>query len=352
MLEVARLISLSPSVGFKHAMKVTANVAFGGFKNAAANLPPALDVWKDVVLADKLKTVPFNLRADLVKAHTNVQRLYTLSNDLMPYEIPNNAWDKVIEKWNNNTNFIINNVELFDRGFSTLSALSMAAKKGMTPAQSSYLTYDTILKANFLSGIHNPEWLRDPKVRLLFLFQGTPFKIAEQRLVAAIRGGSAIKDASVELMRQLKADVAEGEQRFKFGLIKDALLSKRDLNGSSYAGQFMRTILTMGGVIATGKYFFDSNLFDQVMHPPFLKLNEQNVGLATNPVMGAAYSTLMRKDRPDDEYAVVEFLNKWMTNKGIPSSVVKAARLSKSDIPEIYRDSKFKYFFGIRAAEE
>ena len=350
MFEAARLISLSPSVGFKHGMKVMANIALSGFGNAMENLPKAIPIWKDMKMSELLGKAPANMRADLAKAHIGAQNLYLTISDMLPQTQARNMVEEGLMWWNSKANFIVNNVEKADRAFSFASAVSMAAKQGMTPVQASYLVYDTILKANFLSGVHNPSWLRDPKTRLLFLFQGTPYKIFEQRMITAIKGGGAIADATKELMRQLKGDIETGARNFQIGLIKDALLAPKDLNGKSYAGQLMRTILTAAAVVGAGKELADVNLGAQVFHVPFTRTTETNVGLAMNPAMGAAYSTLMNKD--DSTNAVIDFFSKWLGSGILPASVYKAARLTKNDIPEIYKDSKFQYFFGIPSVKD
>jgi len=349
--EVARLIALSPSVGFKHAMKVTANLAFGGIGNAVETMPKSFVTAGDMFLQNNLGKVPESLRSQLASAHITTKRLYSVTTDINPYTINEKAWDNLIAKWNENTNFIVNNVELFDRAFSFNSAISMATKQGMTPAQASYLIFDTIIKDNFLSGIHNPSWLRNPKARLVFLFQGTPFKIAEQRAMATYRGVSAFNDAKVELLRQLRADVKEGEQMIKFGLIKDALFSQKDLNGKSYAGQFMRMMLTIG-LTMEGANLAGLNLHDHLMHPPFVKMKEQNVSLAMNPLVGAAYSTWKNPEREEDEFWFAELGRKWLQGGGVPSAIRKAMRLSKNDIPEIYQNSPVQYILGIPSAKD
>jgi hypothetical protein len=352
MFEVARLISLSTSVGFKHAMKVMANVALGGIGNAIENLPKAGPIWKDIQLSNMLHRVPPNLRSDLAKAHIGGQNLYLTISDMLPSARKKNVIEEGLDWWNKNTNFIVNNVELADRSFSFASAVSMAAKQGMTPSQASYLVYDTILKANFLSGVHNPSWLRDPKVRLLLLFQGTPYKIFEQRMITAVKGGGAFVDATKELMRQLRGDLETGKRNFQLGMIKDALLAPKDLNGKSYAGQLMRTLLTAGLVVQTGKYLGDVNISQQVFHVPFTssRQGEQSVALAMNPMISAGYQTMMSKD--DSTNDVIEFFKKWLPSGGVPASIIKASRLSKNDIPEIYGNSKFKYIFGMPNLKE
>ena len=350
LFEIGRLISLSPSVGFKHGMKVLANVALGGVGNAVTNMPKAIPIWKDIKVSDLLKQAPANLRGDLAKAHIGSMNLYRTISDMLPESVEKGKIQEGLEWWNKHSNFIVNNVEGVDRSFSFASAVSMAAKQGMTPSQASYLVYDTILKANFLAGVHNPSWLRDPKVRLLMLFQGTPYKIFEQRAITAVKGMGAVSDATKEVMKQLRGDLETGKHNFNVGLIKDALLAPKDLNGKSYAGQLMRMMLTAGAVVQGGKYLGDINLGPQVFHPPFTKESETNVALSMPPIASAAYSTWMSKD--DSTNAVVEFLNKWLPNYGLPASLTKLARLSQKDIPEIYQESIPKYIFGIQPAKE
>mgnify|MGYP001327124570 CR=1 FL=1 len=344
LYEVARLLSLSPSVGFKHGMKVLSNISLGGI-NAIKNIPEAAVAVKDLNVSNLLREQPANLRSDLLKAFIGGRNMYAIANDIVPYQVPLSAIDVGLGKFTENTNQIINTVEKLDRGISMLSSIEMAAKRGMTPGQAAYLVYDTILKANFMSGIHNPSWLRDPKVRALLLFQGTPFKIWEQRLITAYKGGLAIKEGLNTLYNKLKQDIKEGEIRMKYGIIKDAFAASRDVNGNSYAGQLMRMLLTLGTVGIGGKELLGVSFMDQILHPPFLKLHEQSASLAVNPIMSAALGTLMSKD--DETNAFIEFLGKWLPNWGAPAIVNKVNRLTKQDIPEIYRDSKLQYFFGV-----
>jgi hypothetical protein len=342
--EAARLISLSPAVGFKHSMKLMASLSFGG-TSTIKSLPGAIKMSYDLQLNNLLRTAPQNIRAALAKSFIGGKDMFAMANDIVPVQKDLSWFDAGIKKWNDNTNFIVNNVEILDRGVSVLSSLNMAAKRGMTPEQAAYLVHDTIVRANFLSGIHNPSWLRDPKTRLLFLFQGTPFKIWEQRLYTAIRGGQAISDGTKKVYQQLISDIKTGERNMKYGLIKDAFTAARDVNGNSYSGEMMRMLLTLGAVAYGGKQVLDVSFMDQILHPPFIKVKEQSAGLATNPIMGAAYGTLMSKD--DETSNFIQFMKKWLPQGPIPAAVVKAHRLSKNDIPEIYKDSKVQYFFGV-----
>ena len=357
MFEVARYIAMSPSVALKHAFKVLANVANYGFRNAISNLPRDLGAFVRNVKMD-LGDAPKSAIDAVMKGHINTQRVYALANDMAMYGLPKRAVDRYLERFNDTAGIMLNNAERFDRGTSFLNAMTMATKQGMTPEQASYLVMDAVLKNNFLSGIHNPAWLRDPKTRLLFLFQGTPFKLLEQRMITAARGGGAVADAAKETLVQLgnlKKDIVEGTQLFKAHLIKDALMNPRDLAGNSYAAQLLRNILVIGATIESGKYFFDSDMWG-MFHVPFVKTREQSIDLALNPMAQAAYGAYKNQD--EEAFWLTDFLKKWLTSGSGdklyfgPAGAQKAYRLTHNDIPEIYRDSKLRYLFAIPAIKE
>jgi hypothetical protein len=226
----------------------------------------------------------------------------------------------------------------------------MAQKKGMTPTQARYALMDSVLNVNFMTGPANPKWLKDPYIRTMMLFQGTPFKILEQRAVTAWKGGKGFVGASQEVMRQLRADVKEGESRFKTALIKDALTKDKDMFGTAYSGQLVKQLMVLGTVIGGGKAAFDADLFGHAVHIPGLKLNEKGAELGLNPVLGAGWQTATGaniKDEDPEEFWISRFLNTWLTGKGAPAIVNKAIRLNNDDIPAMYKDSKLSYLFGV-----
>ena len=357
MFEVARLISLSPSVALKHGFKVLANVANYGFKNALVNVPRDMSAFIRNTKMD-LGYLPKDHFDAVMKGHINTRRIYTLANDMAMYGVPKQSMDKYLEKWNDVGSFMLNASERFDRGTSFLNAMTMASKQGMTPEQASYLVMDAVLKNNFLSGIHNPSWLRDPKTRLLFLFQGTPFKLAEQRALTAMRGSGAVADAAKETWTQLqnlKKDLVQGTKTFKAHLIKDALMNPKDLAGNSYAAQLIRNILVIGATVEGGKYVFDADMWG-MFHTPFFKHNEQSISMAVNPMFNAALQA--RSNEEEEVYWTTDFLRKWVSTGGPnklyfgPASTAKLGRITADDIPEIYRESKLRYLFGLPAAKE
>jgi hypothetical protein len=350
--EVARLLTLSPSVSFKHALKLMGNwtifpsdvsLKASGYNPGLFTRSAAQDLAGD---AFKGKDAV----ADLNKAFTNQSHVYAAVSDMAPYELPVSTYDKFIGKWNQLGSVAVNGVERFDRGQTFVSAMLMAQKRGMTPDQARYALMDSVLKVNFLTGPNNPKWLKDPFIRTMMLFQGTPFKILEQRGMLAYQGGKDIKNTGLELLRQLRADVKTGEERFKFALLKDEFTKNKDVYGNAYATQFLKQLMVIGTVIQTGKMAFDSNLWGHVLHVPGAQMTERGVQLGLNPAVSATYRTAtggnISPDNPD-EFWMSRFLNTWITQTGVPAIAHKMARLNDGDIPAMYKESKLSYLFGV-----
>jgi len=351
--EISRLLSLSPSVGFKHILKPEANWSIFPALDTIKTLPTTVYRWsKSGFTKTGLKE---DLQDEAMRSFTSQNRMMQLISDQDVTQIPEAVWDRFTQSFNQKGGMIINAVERLDRGHSVVAAMHMAAKKGMTPAQAAYGVMDTILKTNFLSGNLNPKWLRDPKVRMLFMFQGTPFKIAEQRALMAIRAGGNVTDAVKETWRQLnnlRSDVKDAEHTFKGHLIFDALTKDRDIFGTAITQQFMRKMLIIGTSVAVGKQFFDADLLSHFVHFPLVKFQEGEVGLALNPALTAAYQSWNAKETEDKDLWISEFIKQWLREGPVQQNFIKAARISRDDIPARYKDSRLKYLFGIPALKE
>jgi hypothetical protein len=359
--ETARLIGASVSTAFKHAIKLEANWSNFGIKESAKIMPTTINIHLRNVgrdLADKLHITQdrAGLTKEVIKTYTGTNRLMELITDVSLDESPKGWSGKVLDKMNSINEYggaFINFTERFDRVHSMLASLDMAAKNGMTAQQAAYGVMDTILKNNFLSGIHNPSWLRNPSIRTMMMFQGTPFKILEQRVLLALRGGTAIKEGLKETWNQLqnlKGEVKEGENRFKFNLIKDAFNSQKDIYGISNAGQLMRKMMILGTILVGGKQLFGVDMMEHVLHIPGFKRTESSLDLNVNPVVSAA---LKAKSGPHpDDYWLSSFFANWLPSGPIPAVILKGQRLSKDDIPDRYKGSQFRYLFGIPSVKD
>lgn len=364
-MEVAWRLTLSPSVGFKHLMKQTGNLAIFPIDVWAKGISKAPKVLAEIGMLNLKERFPntfknFNINpseeTQLVRAMTNQGKYNSAIAELDMFDAPINAFDRFMDKANTLGSAIVGTVEMFDRAATILMGAEMAAKKGMTPAQAVHAMYDSVIKANFLSGVHNPAWVRDPHARAFFMFQGTPYKLLEQRLITMTKAGKDIAKAvgiTWDEIKNLKAYLKEGEYKIKHGLIMDALTQTKDIYGQSVTKQFAVNMLTMGGLIWAGDKFLDSNIQDQVFHIPFVKIGGESPGVMLNPALSAGYKAWTKRHEEDRDMLFTEFVNNWAGTGGlVPSTIVKAMRLSEDDIPEIYKDSKLRYLFGVQATKE
>jgi hypothetical protein len=352
--EAARLIALNPGPGGKHLMKLLANISNFGPKAWLESVGPASQLYHKAYIEEAFQRVTGSKASpevitEMLRTFTQAGNMSAILQDLN-VNAPKGWVDKISEKVWNVGGAIINNTERFDRSVSFMGALMMAQKKGMTAEQAMSGLYDTILKTNFLSGQQNPAWLRNPKVRMMMMFQGTPFKILEQRVLLGARGSKDVANAAKETWKQLqvlKGDIKEGEQIFKTNLIKDALTQGKDIYGIPYSYQMMRQMMALGTVIAGGAALFDADMTGHALHLPILKMSEGG-----KPAFNPAISAALEAKSTDEDFWLSDFFKRWFSQGPFPSVFVRGWRLNNDDIPKIYRDSKFRYLFAIPATKE
>lgn len=360
--EVARLLAFSLSVPFKHALKTVATARIFGIKETAKAVPKAAISASKIAIKQaggeewlKKRGWGLDVMDEAVEAFTETGKLYRIISDISPFRVNEAYGDKLLMRFNSIGGAPLVASERFDRALTVICATKMAAKKGMTPAQALYSVYDTILKTNFLSGPTNPSWLRNPFVRLMLMFQGTPYKIMEQRAMMYKRGGEAL----LETVKQLSRDVIKGEQIFKWEMVKQGLNKEQDLFGTPLTTQMMRELMLIGTAVGLGKWLFDVDLLHHFIHVPFGEARRRDIAIGMPPVVNAALGTYNQYMQEDyDEFIVSTFFKQWFqaTIAGIPAPVPvafkKAVRLSEDDIPERYRDSRLKYLFAIPATHD
>jgi len=269
----------------------------------------------------------------------------------------------------------ITGVELWDRGITMLAGMRMAAKKGMTPDQAIYGMYDTILKNNFLGREFTPSWLRNPQFKLLSVFQVTPYKIMEKRFTFAQRSKRAITGMGKDIfnasktssgreqlltdLKNIRRDVMQTEQELKMNLFFDALRSEKDFYGNMVVKQFVKDIMITGAATAAaGSVGY--NMYHHFFHLPFLKNSEYSdtyatlaVSPAINAILDGSKKYNRKRENDEDSFLLTEILQRWMGKSGpFPDTVSKYNRITDDDIPEIYKDSKFKYLFAIPATKD
>jgi len=360
--EVARLLAFSLSVPFKHILKTVATARIFGVKETAKAVPKAVISASKIAIKQaggekwlKERGWGLDMMDEAVEAFTETGKLYRVISDISPFKVNEAYGDKLLMRLNSVGGAPLAASERFDRALTVICATKMAAKKGMTPAQALYSVYDTILKTNFLSGPTNPSWIRNPFVRLLLMFQGTPYKIMEQRAMMYKRGGEAL----LETVKQLRRDIIKGEQIFKWEMVKQGLNKEQDLFGTPLATQMMRELMLIGTAVGLGKWLFDVDLLHHFVHVPFGEARRRDIAIGMPPVANAALDTYNQYMQEDyDEFIVSTFFKQWFraTIAGVPAPVPvafkKAVRLSEDDIPERYRDSRLKYLFAIPATHD
>jgi hypothetical protein len=380
-IEVFRLLGFSTSVAFKHLFKIPGTWAQLGFSSAIKHVPESIKVFsRTYAKGSEGKAIAkyMNLSgAQGEKAATDLiaktfSRQYGYMNTIMDMDMAvnvNSTFETGLKWANEKGGVLVRAVEHFDRVHGVLAASEQAAKKGMTAKQAVYGLVDTVLKNNFLSGVLNPSWMRNPKMRALFLFQNTAFKIAERRVVGAIKtlelskaAGRSIKEKGLRQtlteLKGIKQFIKEGEHEFKESIILDALNADRGYFGTPQSVQFMKEILIMGAILGAGGVG-GVDLWEHVNHIPFLKGHTRYPTLATSPIMNAIFDTTANRAAAAraskaPEFMLTDFLKEWLWQGKYgpyPQSVKKLMRLSNNDIPDRYKDTWWKYLFSIPSTE-
>lgn len=393
--EVYKRLWANPSAGLKHLVKASADVSGVGFTESWHSMPGSLRsvTWRimDANPAVRNKLVELGIRStrDQDKLMKNVfnsmipvrnthQRLLDMGMTVRDeyFTKGRDMWEKA----ENAGGVWINLAEIFDRGMSVTAALNIASRRGLTVEQAFYGSLDLILKNNFLSREFNPKWLHSPKIRALMLFQATPFKIMERRLVAGDRAlkafGKLGKDIAKEIktpagrdkilgdMRHLWRDMKMNERELKSNLFIDAMRSEQDFFGTNIVSQMAKDI-AITGAATIGGAAAGMNLTHHFFHIPFLRGYTSEPGVAFSPGIMALFkgnADYENRDDADNEMLFTKIVKRWLGPRGefpanlitsiAPDTLKKAIRLNEGDIPEIYKDSPLKYTFALPSSKE
>ena len=388
--EAINLLGGSVSAAAKHAFKLEGTAAAFGLAHTASASPLAT-MYTGRILREQLHMNPNvskiattlgipkikekKLFDELLQSTTatsryqNVIQEMELDAGLVQRTGFMQRFDKKLQDISSTTGGMIRVVEWWDRAHSVIAATEIAAKKGMTATDAEYMIFDTVLKNNFLGGSLNPLWQKDPLVRAVFMFQNTPFKIMERRLVTAIKAGQGTVRAGRHVWKTTKEQIAAleelqgigryvkgAEKAFKAGVLKDAIQlmnAEVGAGGRSFTKQFMSDALFAGAIIAGGGALADADLTGHVAHFPFLKAETEAPVISIAPILTGAYKTLHENGEDDDDFFATRFVHNWLGKKGlIPQQIWKAMRISEDDIPEAYKGSAFKYLFSVPAKSD
>ena len=394
--EAVQKLFLSPSAGLKHLIKMTADIVSVGPTVAIKSLPDTFGYITRSILNKEYGINNISVKSVLEKLGVKSDRFSRkLIDDFMDstimsgnarrymYDLGIDSQEQIFgaakDLWKGVQNVgstWINVAELVDRATSVSSALQMAGKRGMTVEQAMYGSYDLILKNNFLFGQFNPSWLNNPKIRAFLMFQATPFKIFERRLVNAQRSYANLGQLT-EGVRKVIADpkggwdkvwqdfmgmrdyMRDGQSELKSNLFIDTLRQETDFFGTPIVRQMATDIMTVAAATYGGAQA-GLALSDHFFHIPFISTQskEGKMELAVSPlVSGAAKGYAAWESRKEGEdFLLGSIMRRWLGPYGpLPQTLGKAVRLTEGDIPEIYRkgggNEYLKYLFGVPGKE-
>jgi hypothetical protein len=387
--ESVKRLFLSPSATLKHLIKVTGDLASRPISEAAEATPANIKML-GIRLAEanprlrvSMEKLGFTAKTDqdkliqsyfnsIVPAHGTRRMMLDLGLSPMDevFTQAKGLWGKIQDVGGAGINF----AELADRGLTVTLGRQIAAKQGMTIEQGLYGTYDMLLKNNFLSRELNPAWLNNPKIKAMMMFQGTPFKIFERRMVNFLRSSRVVKDLGEGIydatkadikngnfnntrmilkdLRDLRSTVKAGEHQLSANLFLNAALQETDFFGSTTVSTFAKDLLITGAA-TYGAGQLGMNLQHHFFHVPFLQTDKKEPTLNLNPGLTAimrGYDAWKQREEGDDEFLVSKITQRWLGagwTGTLPDPARKLLRISNNDIPEIYQDSKYKYLFAI-----
>lgn len=390
-LEAFKRLWLNPSAGLKHLCKATADVSAVGFEESITGLPLGMKLtarrMRDLMpdAGNKLSKIGIkgSRQDDMLAAYFNslvpARNIRTRVMDMgLNMELPEELYQGAKGVWFKNQavgSSFIGFAEVFDRAMSVSCGLGMAAKKGLTVEQAMYGTMDLILRNNFLSREFNPSWLRNPKFRALFMFQSTPYKILERRLVNAVRTGRALTKGAksirklaatqegrtklLEDLRHLRSDMKTSEQKWKSNIFVNALRDEVDFYGTPVTAQFAKDMLIVGGATIGGAAV-GIDLSHHFAHMPFLRgaMHDpsRKVLMLSPGVQAVMEGMRMQSEREaaDNEFPITKAFHQWMGKSGLaPDILGKMDRISGRDIPEFYIGTNkkippaLKYLFAL-----
>ena len=358
--EVARLLAGSLSVPFKHLIKVSATMSQFPLSTNVRSIPKAAKSaikiginrnYNESYLMKRFgRKIQLTEQEQFIDSITRQGTYMESIADLNISDIPRDGIRMMLNRVNEVGSIPVRGIELFDRSMSVIAGMEMAAKQGMTPQQGLEAVMKTILQNNFLGGNQNPMWLRNPKIRAMLMFQGTPFKIAERRLLVAMKSGKSVSAATRETYKQLqelKSNIREGETLFKASLIQDALLGERDQFGVAYTKTFMKELLGLGAFVSAG-YSANVDLSSHAFHLPVVEFTKSGPSLNMNPIMTEAYRTSSYKD--DGDFWISQFFTNYTKGVGISNTFTRFMRLNEGDIPDRYQSAnnpELAYLFAV-----
>ena len=315
--EYMRLIGLSLSVGFKHILKLSNTFAeYGPLTTSRATAQFAKVPVQAMMEKFGLKGEHAELKA--FRTYVNMEQMVRMTD-----EIP--IMGAVKYRLKSIMGNPVTSVEMLDNGVSVLSGIMAGTKKGVDAGLIHRRIWETILDANFRSGLDQPLWQKSTTARALSMFQSTPFKLAEYKL---------------KLIEGTIKDIGSG---FKSDAGKDAF-------GTHYTTKLVRWLTLVGTAEAIAQHN-DTSIIEMFFHAPFISHiieGKEGGGIGFGSPEAATESPVAQLGSQLKKNTLTpEGLLKTATShfKDL-GPATKVRRIQDDNIPKGY-DSSAKYLMGL-----
>jgi hypothetical protein len=399
--EVMRLLSLMPSVAFKHLFKLEGTAASLGAMSVARRAPTSLKrtfkqyMRREGIVPEVLRRTGLSekfgkhIEDDFIDSYIQLDRYTQALNNMgysPQYRPANGLFDQVmlsaektLDRVNHEGSVLVGLVEGFDRIDGMMAALDMAANNGRTVNQAAYMMVDTIAKNSFYGGWLNSKWMKNPYFRAMLMFQNTPFKLLERRVNNALGAldtlgkilppGKGIPDRMAKMikkegwryvgdrLKEVKTSMFNAEALSKQAVLYDFLTADKDVFGTQSLKVFGRELL-YSSLVFGGFNMAGMDVLPHTFHLPFIshRPGAEPAELGYSPIITGAIESMAASPEYLEDHEVGRFgyfFQKWLGSGGIiPRVVYKTAKLSENDIPDIYQDSPFSYLFAIPRLEK
>ncbi|HED38729.1 MAG TPA: hypothetical protein ENI76_10885 [Ignavibacteria bacterium] len=356
--EIFRLLALSPSVSFKHLIKLNHNMAIFGPKvgiqaSASAlklNLKQAFSAVRKSAGYSELKFSDFE---QIVINRTKIDNILEVIADAIPgsstpitdlksARFGSVEYLKAGAQWlNHKGSLLVRGVEQYDRSVSVVGSMLMVQKRGMTATEAHFAITDMILKSNGVAINNHPVWLRDPNMKALFMFNGTVFRIFEQNLDMFSKTAKVSKNTAKIALRETKKKMLDASYKFKWGSMQEAWTKEKDIFDTPVANQFIKKLLLLGGAAMGADKMLDINLYNHVFHLPLLDVNlKGGVGVRMNPLQQSMFEAGRQTMEDNEEpslFALADFFKRTAQAELRGGSIYKFPKMFNYDeLPSIY----------------
>ncbi len=299
-IEYVRLVGFSPSVAFKHLLKVPGTYMEHGFGPSVTGFKEAMKYAR--VARKGARTNPY-LKGSGQLANYYLADRYLKSKVLYQSLIEMPGMEGMWANARKFTSHPTAMVEFLDRGVSLFASIASGSKAGADFQKIHKGIWSTILDVNFMGGFDMYTWQRNPLARAATMFTMTPMKIF----------GHKVK------------------------LIEKAVKGEKDIFGENYGWKVLRGFVAVGMAEAIARHY-GSSVWEWMIHPPFI-YKDYRFGGHTMYQPPA-----LRHLKEVEESGLKDGL---INSMGYAGTFEKFWRINKGKIPKQYVDDPWRYILTL-----